>query len=136
PLLRDTRATRQRRDPGTGDRNIRRWFSVVVTGPGSPYLSVVYSPLHSPNLGDHQTSRLDLPASGWYKIDVAGASSPQLLSELGPYRLALMGWNTATETAPSALVPGDSVTTEAIDFSADWDDFVVTATPGEDLGLI
>lgn len=75
-----------------------------------------------------QSMRIDLPSTGRYELHVGGA--------IGPYRLSLTPWNTATEVAPSAVAPGDSVTEEAIDTPGDWDQFIVTGTPQEELGLL
>lgn len=83
-----------------------------------------------------QSLRLDLRKTGRYELHVSGGSSPPQLSEIGRYRLSLTALNTAPEVAPSALVPGDSITQEAIDVPGDWDEFTVTGTPGEELGLL
>ena len=83
-----------------------------------------------------QSLRIDLPSTGRYELHVSGASSPSQLSEIGPYTLSVTNWSTAPEVAPSALVPGDSVTQEAIDAPGDWDQFTVTGTPGEELGVL
>jgi len=96
----------------------------------------VSTPTSSPSLGAQQTTRLDLPATGRYTIGIQGGSSPTQRIEHGPYRLALTAVDTMPEQVGAALVPGDSVTTEQIDTPGDWDQFTVTALPGEDLGLV
>ena len=59
-----------------------------------------------------------------------------MLAERGAYRLAVEPLGVAPEHVASALVLGDSVTTEAIDSPGDWDEYTVTAAPGQDLGVI
>jgi hypothetical protein len=87
------------------------------------------------SLGSYQTTRLDLPATAPYTIEVTGASSPEALSEIGPYRLAVTHVPTTPEHIGSALVPGDSITGESIDSPGDWDEFTLSATSGTELGL-
>jgi hypothetical protein len=69
-------------------------------------------------------------------IRIQGGSSPTQRIEHGPYRFALTAVDTMPEQTGTVLVPGDSVTTESIDTPGDWDQFTVTATPGEELGLV
>ncbi len=109
-------------------------FQAFITGPTG--YSIVFSGTSAAALGDHQTLRVDLPATGWYEIDVSGAGWAGVLAERGPYRLAVEPLGAAPEHVGSALVPGDSVTTEAIDSPGDWDEYMVTASPGQDLGII
>jgi hypothetical protein len=98
-------------------------------------LALVSAPLSGGTLGSYQTGRLDLPATAAYTISVTGAGSPEALSEIGPYRLAVTHVPTSPEHVSSAIALGDSVTSEAIDSPGDWDEFTLTATPGADLGL-
>ncbi len=109
-------------------------FQAFITGPTG--YSIVFSGTSAAALGDHQTLRVDLPATGWYEIDVSGAGWSDALSERGPYRFAVESLGAAPEHVGSALVPGDSVATEAIDSPGDWDEYTVSATPGQDLGVI
>ena len=109
-------------------------FQAFITGPTG--YSIVFSGTSAAALGDHQTLRVDLPATGWYEIDVSGAGWSDELAERGPYRFAVEPLGAAPERVGSALVPGDSVTTEAIDSPGDWDEYTVSATPGQDLGVI
>jgi hypothetical protein len=106
-----------------------------VTYDAAP-IAMVASPTSAAALLDHQTLRLDLPATGWYHLSVSGASSPELLSERGPYRVALLKEGITPEVAGTDLVPGDSVTDEAIDHLGDWDEYTVTAPPGQELALL
>ena len=67
---------------------------------------------------------------------MSGAGWSDALSERGPYRFAVEPLGAAPEHGSSALVPGDSVATEAIDSPGDWDEYTVSATPGQDVGVI
>ena len=83
------------------------------------------------SLADHQTVRMDPPATGWYTVTVS-AGSP----ETGPYRLAIVPVSTTPESVSPTLAIGDSVTAEVIDFPGDWDQYTVTATPGQTLTVL
>jgi len=109
-------------------------FQAFITGPTG--YSIVFSGTSAAALGDHQTLRIDLPATGWYEIDVSGAGWAGVRAERGAYRLAVEPLGAAPEHVSSALVPGDSVTTEAIDTPGDWDEYTVTASPGQELNVI
>lgn len=109
-------------------------FQAFISGPGG--YSIVFSPTAAAALRDHQTLRFDLPATAWYEISVSGAGWAGVLAERGAYRFTVEPLGVAPEHVPSALVPGDSVTTEAIDSPGDWDEYTVTAAPGQDLGVI
>jgi len=109
-------------------------FQAFITGPTG--YSIVFSGTSAAALGDHQTLRVDLPATGWYEIDVSGAGWAGVRAERGAYRLAVEPLGAAPEHVSSALVPGDSVTTEAIDSPGDWDEYTVTASPGQELNVI
>jgi len=114
-------------------------FQAWIQGPpGAPewVIASVTSPTSAAALHDHQTMRLDLPATGWYHITVSATGAAGSLADRGPYRLAVEPLGTAPELAASALAPGDSVTTESIDTPGDWDEFTVTATPGQELNAI
>ena len=93
----------------------------------------VSTPTSSPSLDSRQTTRLDLPVTGQYKIRIQGGNARV---EHGPYRFALTLVDTLPEHVGTAVVPGDSVTDELTDTPGDWDQFDLTGTPGEDLGLI
>src|SRR5207302_292649 len=80
---------------------------------------------------DHQTRRLDLPVTGWYNVELTGFGSTR-----GAYRLLVESLGTAPEHVAAVLAPGDSVTTESIDTPGDWDEYTVTATPGQELAVI
>ena len=85
-------------------------------------------------LEDHQTARLDLPGTGWYTVDVSGATGT--FAERGPYRFAVVPIDPGPEHVSAALAVGDSVMTEPIDVPGDWDEFTVTATPGQDISVV
>ncbi len=106
------------------------------SGQGFP-LALVGTTTAADSLGAHQTLRLDLPSTGWYYLGVGTAGSPKAgFGDHGPYRLALTSQEIAPEHAGSALTPGDSVTTDGIDYLGDWDEFTATATAGRELGII
>jgi len=110
--------------------------ALLVHSSGYPPIAIIGTPTSGGSLDDHQSLRIDLPVTGQYRIDVTSSSSPAQLFEHGGYRLAVTHVGTTPEVAPSALLPGDSVITESIDVPGDWDQFSVSATPGEDLGLV
>lgn len=110
-------------------------FGAYVFGPSNQFLSVVYSPTTPDSLGSHETGRIDL-TDGLYHITVSGGSSPPQLFEEGSYRFAITHRSTAPESAGATLVPGDSVTNEAIDTPDDWDEFTLTGTPGQLLTIV
>jgi hypothetical protein len=121
---------------GTATGTANGGFQAFLMQPSGWPLALVAGPTSGASLDDRQTLRVDLPVTGRYLLDITGASSPEQLSEHGSYRLAVSNVSTAPEQTSEALVPGDSVTTESLDGLGDWDQFTVTATPGEELGLL
>lgn len=117
--------------PGSG-------FAAFLAGVGAGYgpWAVVWAPATSTVLSEHQTLRLELPYTGWYHLGLGGATSPPSMTDLGPYTFAVTAVPTAPEHASAELVPGDSVTTEALDFPGDADAFTVTATPGSEINVL
>ncbi len=113
-------------------------FGATLFGPGPSfqYLAGAFSPTQADSLGAHETGRIDIPVDGWYRVTVSGGSSPPQLFEEGSYRFAITHRSTAPENTGASLVPGDSVTTEAIDTPDDWDEFTLTGTPGELLVIV
>jgi hypothetical protein len=114
-------------------------FQAWIHGPpGAPeyQFAIVSSPSSSGALGDHQTRRLDLTATGWYHLTVFGAEGMGIPADRGAYRFAVQSLGVAPEVAGSALVPGDSVTTESIDTQGDWDEFTLTAAPGQEVYVL
>lgn len=111
-------------------------FGFFVTPPsGSPGQGpFIFTPTAASALEDHQTTRVDLPATGWYTVAVSGGSNA--FSERGPYRFAVLPIDPAPEHVSAALAMGDSVTTEPIDALGDWDEFTVAATPAHDVSVI
>src|SRR5262249_3535777 len=87
----------------------------VLTTPGPPAAypnTAVYSPTAAAALDDHQTMRLELPVTGWYNLSVSGVGG---IAAQGPYRFEIETQDSLPEQVGAALVPGDSVMTEAID---------------------
>jgi len=81
--------------------------------------------------------RVDLAETGWYMLEVGEGSSPKPgPTERGPYRFTVELLGTSPEGVPSALVPGDSVTGEAIDAPGDWDEYALRAAAGQDLNIV
>jgi hypothetical protein len=109
-------------------------FQAWISGPGGEpewTFASVSSTAQDATLREHQTRRLDLRVTGWYHVEMTGFGPTR-----GAYRLLVEPLGTAPEHVAAALVPGESVTTEAIDTPGDWDEFTVTATPGQDLNVI
>ena len=110
-------------------------FQLQVSTPERfPFLFIV-SPTSAPALGDHQTTRLDLPFTGWYQIDILGSTAAVSRLDLGPYRFAVEPLDPGPEQVGPGLVPGDSITTESIDWLGDWDQFTVTAPAGSEVAV-
>jgi hypothetical protein len=113
-------------------------FQLWLIGPGTdanPFL-FVQSPTAAAALGDYQTTRLDLPFTGWYRIEIKGSSIGGNRQETGPYRFTVESLDAGPEHVSAELVPGDSVTTESIDALGDWDQFRVTASPGDEIAVV
>jgi len=109
-------------------------FQAWISGPGGEPIwtfASVSSAASDPTLREHQTQRLDLPVNGWYHVEMTGFGPTR-----GAYRLLVEPLGTSPEEAAAALTAGDSVTTESIDTPGDWDEFTVTATPGQELNVI
>jgi hypothetical protein len=113
------------------------WFQAMVTPPPgatvNPYL-FLNSGTAAGALEDHQTTRVELPGTGWYTFELNGGGGSDV--ERGPYRFTVLPVPSGPEHVSAALVVGDSVTTELIDTPGDWDEFTLTATPGQELYLI
>ena len=108
-------------------------FQAWISGPGGePYwtFASVASGTSDLTLRDHQTMRLDLPVTGWYHVEMTGFGSTR-----GEYRLLVEPLGTAPEEGAAALGLGDSVT-ESLAPPSDWDEFTVTATPGQEVNVI
>jgi hypothetical protein len=120
---------------GLGAPSTGGMMAFLETPTGGP-LAAVVSPTSGTSLGAYQSLRLDLSATGWYRLRVRGASSPEQLSEYGPYRLAVTATSTAPEHVGDSLAPGDSVVAEQIDDLGDWDEYRVVGTPGQKLGIV
>ncbi|HKI95030.1 MAG TPA: hypothetical protein VJ992_07040, partial [Gemmatimonadales bacterium] len=95
------------------------WYPLQSVGSGSD------------TLGVDQSGRIDLPASGWYTFDVQVAGDWLGTDSLSPYTFLIEPANTTPEHVPATITFGDTVTTETIDFPGDYDEFQLTATPGQ-----
>jgi hypothetical protein len=111
-------------------------FHAFLQTPSGGPLALVGTWLSSAALADHQTLRLDLPEAGWYTLTVEGGSWPTLLTEIGAYRLAVVGVDDRPEVAAASLAIGDSLTAEAVDFPGDLDQFLVAAPAGQELNVV
>ena len=113
-------------------------FQLALFAPdpyGNPFL-FIQSSTEAAALGDHQTTRLDLPFTGWYRIEITGSPPGGSRLETGPYRFAVEPLDAGPEHGSAALTPGDSVTTESIDALGDWDQFTIAATPGDEIAVV
>jgi hypothetical protein len=59
------------------------------------------------------------------------ATSSLATDPVSPYTLLVARANTTPEHVPAAIAPGDTVSGEMIDFPGDYDEFDLTATPGQ-----
>jgi hypothetical protein len=114
-------------------------YETWLSGPGgaesNPFLFVV-SPTSAAALGAHQTTRFELPGTGWYHVSVMGSTASGSRLEVGPYRFAVEPIEPVPEQVNGALVPGDSVTAEAIDVLGDWDEYIITAPAGDEVTAV
>jgi hypothetical protein len=111
-------------------------FVASVRGPTRPDgIAFTNTPLSTPALGSHRTGRIDLPETGAYRVTVYSGQDGHLLDEVGPYRFAIASVPASPETAPVALAPGDSVTTERIDGPEDVDEFILTGSPSQEFAV-
>jgi hypothetical protein len=110
-------------------------FELFMDGPGTAFfpLVVLGSALYSPALSATQTLRYELPGTGWYHATVSAGPT---LGDTGAYRFAVVPVPVPPEHGGAALAVGDSVTNEAIDFPGDWDEFVLTGTPNQEVGIL
>jgi hypothetical protein len=110
----------------------------TLNGPGTPiptpfiFLSTGTA---TADVHDHQTTRLELPGTGWYDLVVSGGNGGANRADVAPYRLAIESVDTEPEHVSASLVNGDSVMTERIDTPGDWDEFTLSAQPGAELLL-
>ncbi|HKV70299.1 MAG TPA: PPC domain-containing protein [Gemmatimonadales bacterium] len=110
-------------------------FQLGIGGAIGSAFSIVNSPTSPDSLNAHRTNRIDLPFTGWYHVSVLGIGSPNPLTAPGPYRVALEPVATGPEHGGGILAAGDSVTNEAIDSPGDWDEFILTGTPGDSVSV-
>ncbi len=105
-------------------------FQVFMSPPGTPpgaWPSVELSiPNASPGL-DNQTTRLDLPATGWYELLIGGGG----FNDRGPYRFTVQSLEIGPEHGNAIVSAGDSVS-EQIDVPGDWDEYAIAAPAGQD----
>jgi hypothetical protein len=103
--------------------------------PGAPGHGLfVNTPTASNALEDRQTTRVDLPATGWYTVEVSGGGGGP--SERGPYRFTVQSIDPGPEHVSATLAPGDAVTNEPMDEPGDWDEFTVPGVPGEMMSVL
>jgi hypothetical protein len=106
--------------------------TVGLSKPAHGFVGSVASSFASASLSGAQFVRWDVDLTGWYTIGVTGDNP---LTATGAYRFAVVPVPTVTETHAAALVLGDSVMNESIDAPADYDDYIVTATPGQEMAV-
>jgi hypothetical protein len=82
------------------------------------------------------TGRFMLPASGTYRVEVAGSHAGSNPEEVGPYSLLLRAVSTLPETASPVIEVNDSIASEALDSLGDIDDFTLTAAPGTEVAAV
>jgi len=105
----------------------------LIPPPGAPGYGAFLN-TWAGSLTDHQTARIDLPATGWYTVQVTGYGGG--FAERGPYRFTVDLLGTGPEQVGTMLSAGDSVTTEKLDFPGDWDEFTGTGTPGQTMSVV
>jgi hypothetical protein len=107
----------------------------VIPPPGAPgYGAFINTGTAAGALEDHQSARLDLPATGWYTVQVDGSGGG--IAERGPYRFTVLPIDPGPERVSATLTVGDSVVSERIDAPGDWDEFTVLGTPGQTMSVL
>ena len=109
-------------------------FEVVPPPGAAGYAAFLTTPTATGALGDVQTTRLDLPATGWYTVFVNGYYDA--IDERGPYRFTVLPIDPGPEHVSDTLTAGDSVVNEPIDAPGDWDEFTVVGTPGQTMSVL
>jgi len=118
----------------TGLDSSQYWFSAALSGPAQG-LGWVSSPASSASLDAHRTGRIDLLATGIYRLTVSSGHGGTLLDEVGSYRFSIMNVPAGPETAAVGLAVGDSVTAERMDSPEDVDEFVLTGSPAQEVAV-
>ena len=92
----------------------------------------IASPATGASLTGRQSARVDIFVTGWYTVFVNMSN----VLENSTYQFALMNILATPEIASASLTAGDSVTSETIGTPGDWDEFIVTGTPGQKVSFI
>jgi len=118
----------------TGIDPSQYWFSASLNGPaqGSGWVS---APASSASLDERHTGRIDLLATGTYRLTLNSGHGGTLLNEVGPYRFSILNVPAGPETAAVNIAVGDSVTTERMDSPEDVDEFVLTGSPAQEVAV-
>lgn len=80
----------------------------------------------------HPTGRFSVAQTGTYVVRILGSGSHQV-ADTGQYRFYLYAINHSPEHVAAAIVPGDTVSGEAIELPGDIDEFTFSGTVGEEL---
>jgi hypothetical protein len=113
-------------------------FFLGLATPARVPVASVASPPSAASLDEHQTSRVDLPVSGWYRLTAFYRSVPAApgFTDPGVYRFVVKPFSTLPEGVPETLALGDSVVTEPLGTLGDWDEYSVAATPGSEVAVL
>ncbi|HKW39684.1 MAG TPA: hypothetical protein VJN39_00415 [Gemmatimonadales bacterium] len=112
------------------------YFALSIQPPdGSIQLRGLVIPTASSSLDSTRTSRLDIAADGWYRVSIYPGQQGHSITEVGPYRFAILPFDARPETAARQVALGDSVGSERIDYPDDMDEFVLTGTPGAEFAV-
>lgn len=97
-------------------------------------LGSTYGHNGDPDPESNTTGRVTLPSTGRYRIHVE-SDPTRTAAYIGHYRLEVALINRAPEHAPAAVVPGDTISGEAIERVGDVDEFKLTAATNDEYNV-
>ena len=112
-------------------------FNIKLSTPGQTNPGV-YFYLQDPTThavvgsGSSQSGRVE-PDPGQYQLVVASQNGGAVVSEKGPYELAIERVSARPEHHSATIALGDTVRDEKIDYPGDYDDFVLRGQPGQEI---
>jgi hypothetical protein len=97
-------------------------------------LGSTYGHNGDPDPESNTTGRVILPSTGRYRVHVENDPT-RTTAYIGNYRLEVALINRAPEHTPAAVVPGDTISGEAIEHVGDIDEFKLTAAANDEYNV-